>query len=208
MLISQVARKLVASKNPAFLFYHNPNRSIEIFLRRSAWLNEVSTEADRLRLMHSFFVTLSGLQADVASEFDLSGYHYQHPRGWYQTRPKIMLGQGFHSFMMHLLQCFYPTLRSRHFRCTFDAKSVPSFVYGNGRDKSPYLPRLIAHPSKRSITFRANAAWVEHRARDLRDAVGRGNLAIAMSQHPRLGRESKLRQLVGEILRFIVTLID
>ena len=158
--------------------------------------------------MQAFFVTLTGLQADVASEFDLSGYHYQHPRGWYQTRPKIMLGQGFHSFMMHLLQCFYPTLRSRHFRCTFDAKSVPSFVYGNGRDKSPYLPRLTAYPSKRSITFRANAAWVEHRARDLRDAVGCGNLAIAMSQHPRLGRASELRKLVGEILRFIVTLID
>jgi hypothetical protein len=166
--------------------------------------------------MQAFFVTLTGLQADVASEFDLSGYHYQHPRGWYQTRPKIMLGQGFHNFMMDLLQCFYPTLRqcfyptlrSRHFRYTFDAKSVPSFVYGNGRDKSPYLPRLTAYPSKRSITFRANAAWVEHRARDLRDAVGCGNLAIAMSQHPRLGRASELRKLVGEILRFIVTLID
>ena len=158
--------------------------------------------------MQAFFVTLTGLRGDVASEIDLSGYHYQHPRGWYQTRPKIMLGQGFHSFMMDLLQCFYPTLRSRHFRCTFDAKSVPSFVYGNGRDKSPYLPRLTAYPSKRSITFRANAAWVEHRARDLRDAVGCGNLAIAMSQHPRLGRASELRKLVGEILRFIVTLID
>jgi hypothetical protein len=76
MLISQVARKLVASKNPAFLFYHNPNRSIEIFLGRSSWLNEVSTEADRLHLMHAFFVTLSGLQADVASDIDFSGYYY------------------------------------------------------------------------------------------------------------------------------------
>ena len=83
------------------------------------------------------------------------------------------------------------------------------------RDKSPYLPRLTAYPtrpsitfSRPSITFRANAAWVEHRAKDLRDAVGRGNVAIAMSQHPRLGRASQLRQLVGEILRFIVTLID
>ena len=81
-------------------------------------------------------------------------------------------------------------------------------MYGTGQDKSLYLPRLIAHPSRQSITFRANAAWVEHRARDLCDAVGRGNVAIAMSQHSRLGRESKLRQLVGEILRFIVTLID
>jgi hypothetical protein len=116
--------------------------------------------------MHAFFVTLSGLQADVASEFDFSGYHYQHPRGYYQTRPRIMLGQGYHNFMMDLLQCFYPTLRSRHFRCTFDANSVPSFVYGTGRDKSQYRPRLIATPSKRSITFLANAAWVENRATD------------------------------------------
>ena len=81
-------------------------------------------------------------------------------------------------------------------------------MYGTGRDKSQYLPRLIATPSKRSITFFANAAWVENRATDLRDAVGRGDVAIAMSQHPRLGHESKLRQLVGEILRFIVTLLE
>ena len=77
-----------------------------------------------------------------------------------------MLGQGYHNFMMDLLQCFYPTLRSRHFRGTFDAYSVPSFVYGTGQDKNPYLPRLIATPSKRSITFLANAAWVENRAMD------------------------------------------
>ena len=122
-----------------------------------------------------------------------------------------MLGRGYHKFVIDLLQCFYPTLRSRHFRYSFDSIfliGTDSFVYGTGRDKSPFLSRLIATPSKRSITFRANAAWVEHRAMDLRDAVGRGNLAIAMSQHPRLGRESKLRQLVGEILRFIVTLLD
>ena len=111
-----------------------------------------------------------------------------------------MIGQGFHKYMMNLLQCFYPTLRSRHFRCTHDGKWVPNFVYGDSRDKSPYLPRLIATPSKRSITFLANAAWVENRAMYLRVSVGRGNLAIAMSQHPRLGRESLLRQLVGEIL--------
>ena len=66
----------------------------------------------------------------------------------------------------------------------------------------------MATHSKKFITFLANAAWVENRAMDLRDTVGRGNLAIAMSQHPRLGRESKLRQLIGEILRFIVTLLD
>ena len=109
---------------------------------------------------------------------------------------------------MDLLQCFYPTLGSHRFLCSFNAVSVQSFVYGAVRDKNPYLPRLIATPSKGSITFLANAAWVENRAMDLRDSVGRGNLAIAMSQHPRLGRESKIRKLVGEILRFIVTLLD
>ena len=81
-------------------------------------------------------------------------------------------------------------------------------VLVESRDKSQYLPRLIATPSKRSITFLANAARIENRAMDLRDAVGRGNLASAMSQHPKLGRESRLRQLVGEILCFIVTLLD
>ena len=85
--------------------------------------------------MHAFFVTLSGLQADVASEFDFSGYHYQHPRGFIQNRPKIMLGRGYHKFVIDLLQCFYPTLRSRHFRYSFDSIfliGTDSFVYGTG----------------------------------------------------------------------------
>ena len=88
---------------------------------RSPWLNEVSTEADRLRLMHSFFVTLSNLRAGVPAEIGLSGYHYQHRRGSDQTLPSIMIGQGFHIFMMALLQCFYPTLRFGFEAATFAA---------------------------------------------------------------------------------------
>jgi hypothetical protein len=84
---------------------------------------------------------------------------------------------------------------------------APNFVYGNGRDKSLLLPRLIATHSKTHITFLANAVWIKDRKEDLLVSSGRGNLAIAMCLHPRLGRESQLNKLASEILHYIVTLL-
>jgi hypothetical protein len=67
--------------------------------------------------MHAFFVTLSGLQADVAWEIKVSGYNYHShplgPGGYYRKDldcPNIFLGRGFHNLILELLRCFYPTL--------------------------------------------------------------------------------------------------
>jgi len=214
MLMSQATRELVANKDPAFFFYHNPRWSIERFLGRTTWLDESRVEAARWKLMDDFFVKLSGLRANVAQDIKVCGYNYhEYPLGYggiYREDldcPGIMLGRGFHNFIFALLRCFYPALRSHRLRCSFEGNSVPHFVYGNGRDKSPLLPRLIATHSKTHITFLANAAWIEDRKTDLLVSSGRGNLAIAMCLHPRLGRESPLNKLAGEILLYIVTLL-
>ncbi len=81
-------------------------------------------------------------------------------------------------------------------------------MYGKGRDKSPLLPRLITAHSKTHVTFLANATWIEDSTADkVVSSLGRGNLAIAMGLHPRLGCESPLNKLASEILRYIVTLL-
>jgi hypothetical protein len=124
--------------------------------------------------MDDFFVKLSGLQADVAQDIKVCGYNYHDhplgPAGLYREDldcPGIFLGPDFHNLILALLRCFYPALRSRHLRCSFKRNSVQNFVYGNGRDKSPLLPRLITTHSKTHITFLANATWIEDRKADL-----------------------------------------
>jgi hypothetical protein len=148
MFISQAARVLVANKEPASFFYHNPRLSIERFLGRTTWLNEIRAEPARWTLMDDIFVKLSGLQAGVTQDIKVCGFNYHgHPRGpggiYLEDLdcPSIFVGRGFHNFILALLHCFYPALRSRHLRCLFDGDSAPNFVYGNGRDKSPLLPR-------------------------------------------------------------------
>ena len=164
--------------------------------------------------MDDFFVKLSGLRANVAQDIKVCGYNYhEYPLGYggiYREDldcPGIMLGRGFHNFILALLRCFYPALRSHRLRCSFEGNSVPHFVYGNGRDKSPLLPRLIATHSKTHITFLANGPWIRDRQEDLLVSSGRGNLAIAMCMHPRLGRESPMNILSFEILHKIVKLL-
>ena len=212
MLISQAARELVANTEPGFLFGHNPRWFIERFLR-TTWLNEIPAEPARWTLLDEIFVKLSGLRAGVTQVIKVCGYNYRrHPLGPYYREdrdcPSIFVGPGFHNFVMALLRCFYPALRSRHLRCIFDGDSAPNFVYGNGRDKSPLLPRLIAtNHSKTHITFLANAVWIRDRKEDLLVSTGRGNLAIAMCMHPRLGRESPMNILSFEILHKIVKLL-
>ncbi len=88
-------------------------------------------------------------------DIKVCGYNYhEYPLGYggiYREDldcPGIILGRGFHNFILALLRCFYPTLRSHRLRSSFERNSVPHFVYGNGRDKSPLLPSLIATHSK------------------------------------------------------------
>jgi hypothetical protein len=164
--------------------------------------------------MDDIFVKLSGLRAGVTQDIKVCGYNYHEyplwPGGMYREDldcPSIFVGRGFHNFILALLRCFYPALRSRHLRCIFDGDSAPNFVYGNGRDKSPLLPRLIATNHKTHITIVANAVWIRDRKEDLLVSTGRGNLAIAMCMHPRLGRESPMNILSFEILHKIVKLL-
>jgi hypothetical protein len=213
MFISQASRELFANKEPGFFFYYNPRWFIERFLR-TAWLNEIPAEPARWTLLDEIFVKLSGLRAGVTQVIKVCGYNY---RGHFPTNPyyredrdcpSIFVGPGFHNFVMALLRCFYPALRSRHLRCIFDGDSAPNFVYGNGRDKSPLLPRLIAtNHSKTHITFLANGPWIRDRQEDLLVSSGRGNLAIAMCMHARLGCESPMKILSEEILHKIVKLL-
>ena len=216
MFISQAARLLVANKEPGFFFYYNPRWFIERFLGRTAWLNEIPAEPARWTLMDEIFVKLSGLREGVTQDIKVCGYNYsglscftQNP--YYredQDCPRIITGPAFHNFVKALLRCFYPALRSRHLRCIFDGDSAPNFVYGNGRDKSPLLPRLIAtNHSKTHITFLANGPWIRDRQEDLLVSSGRGNLAIAMCMHARLGCESPMKILSEEILHKIVKLL-
>ncbi len=212
MFISQASRELFANKEPGFFFYYNPRWFIERFLR-TAWLNEIPAEPARWTLLDEIFVKLSGLRAGVTQVIKVCGYNYRgHPLGPYYREdrdcPSIFVGPGFHNFVMALLRCFYPALRSRHLRCIFDGNSAPNFVYGNSRDKSPLLPRLIAtNHSKTHITFLANGPWIRDRQEDLFVSWGRGNLAIAMFMHARLGRESPMNILSEEILLKIVKLL-
>ena len=166
--------------------------------------------------MDEIFVKLSGMRAGVTQDIKVCGYNYrglscitQNP--YYredQDCPRIFTGPAFHNFVKALLRCFYPALRSRHLRCILDGVSAPNFVYGNGRDKSPLLPRLIAtNHSQTHITFLANGPWIRDRQEDLLVSSGRGNLAIAMCMHARLGRESPMNILSEEILHKIVKLL-
>jgi|688.fasta_scaffold313210_2 hypothetical protein len=217
MLISQAARELVANTEPGFFFGHNPRWFIERFLR-TTWLNEIPAEPARWTLMDEIFVKLSGLRPGVKQDIKVCGYNYsglscftQNP--YYredQDCPSIFAGPGFHNFVKDLLRCFYPALRKcqGRLRCIFDGDSAPNFIYGHGRDKSPLLPRLIAtNHSKTHITFLANGPWIRDRQEDLLVSSGRGNLAIAMCMHARLGRESPMHILSDEILHKIVKLL-
>jgi hypothetical protein len=168
-----------------------------------------------MQLMDDIFVKLSGLRAGVTQDIKVCGYNYHEyplwPGGMYREDldcPSIFVGRGFHNFILALLRCFYPALRSRHLRCIFDGDSAPNFVYGNGKDKSPLLPRLIATKhSKTHITFLANAVWIRDSQEEMLVSSGCGNLAIAMCMHPRLGRKSPMNILSDEILHNIVKLL-
>ena len=91
----------------------------------------------------------------------------------------FIVSTGFPTFIRELLKVLFPTLRHRLFRNYQDAYNVTNFVWGDTR------------------------AWIEDREKDIR-ACDEWIIAIAMSQHPRLGRNSWLFRLDKELIIAIV----
>jgi hypothetical protein len=150
--------------------------------------------------MGMFWSNLEGLKPDQPLIIDV-----------YEQKDWNCLGPGFINFIRDLLQCFYPTLRHRHLKTFRDNRRNPVYVWGNSLDKSPLLPKLTVSKAvdyrSATIRFLANGAWVHDRDEDVRGCVGSGLLALAMSQHPRLGRGSPLRALDIGVLRMISVLL-
>ena len=116
----QVLRKK-ASNDPAFMFYHNPRRGFEEFLRTTSWLKPIQKSSD---------------------------------------------GE--------------------------------EFPFGNLADIFPSA--LLGMSDSRNDSR-------EYHDDDLCACVGNGNLALAMSQHQRLGRDSWLGKLTKETLRGVVSFL-
>lgn len=173
----------------------------EEFLKTTTWLSSRSTtepvaDADIQELAGLLTSTLIGLKDDTPAEIDVS----EHLR----RGSAFMVSRGFPTFIRDLLRVLFPTLRHRLFRNYQDADSVTNFVWGDTRDRSTSVPRLtVSRRHGGLITFKANEAWIEDREKDIR-ACDLWIIAIAMSQHPRLGRESLLRSLDLELLITIV----
>lgn len=211
-----VRQQLVMTQH--FLFYHTPRLSAEEFLKtNTGWLSsrysEELLESENSGLMEALTCTIVGLRADTRVEIDV-------------TRQAMLgacfLGVGFPNFVRDLLKRFYPPLRHRLFRNVhiresgFGTQRVDKFIFlwGDTRDRSPFVPTLIVtlrfseYPQQASITFTANEAWVDDRLSDVRACIGSGHIALAMSQHPRLGRDSPLAELDYEVLRKVVAFLS
>lgn len=212
-----VRQQLVMTQH--FLFYHTPRLSAEEFLKtNTGWLSSRYSEEELLEsensgLMEALTCTIVGLRADTRVEIDV-------------TRQAMLgacfLGVGFPNFVRDLLKRFYPPLRHRLFRNVhiresgFGTQRVDKFIFlwGDTRDRSPFVPTLIVtlrfseYPQQASITFTANEAWVDDRLSDVRACIGSGHIALAMSQHPRLGRDSPLAELDYEVLRKVVAFLS
>ena len=173
----------------------------EEFLKITTWLSSRSTtepvaDADIQELAGLLTSTLIGLKDDTPAEIDVS----EHLR----RGSAFMVSRGFPTFIRDLLRVLFPTLRHRLFRNYQDADSVTNFVWGDTRDRSTSVPRLtVSRRHGGLITFKANEAWIEDREKDIR-ACDAWIIAIAMGQHPRLGRESLLVLLDTELLITIV----
>ena len=183
---------------------HNTGKSIERFIKTTTWFAKAQADRnyfDHYKFVVSFSSALVGMQADVAATVDVSAVWKVAFYRWY-----ILSDRKFPRFVMSLLKCLFPTLRSPLLRSTIDGFGNTNFVWGDTRDKSPALPRLTATLSteKRAITFLANAAWVDSRDMDVRGSIGGGTLAIIMSLHPRLGRTSWLGKIEPGCVQSIV----
>jgi hypothetical protein len=171
------------------------------FLKTTTWLSSRSTpepvtDADIQKLAVLLTSTLIGLKNDTPAAITL--------RKHFRRGSTFIVSTGFPTFIRELLKVLFPTLRHRLFRNYQDAYNVTNFVWGDTRDRSIFLPRLtVSRSNDALITFKANEAWIEDREKDIR-ACDEWIIAIAMSQHPRLGRNSWLFRLDKELIIAIV----
>ena len=220
-------------QSQSFLFYPNPRQSAQQFIKTNGslynrWLSSryVSQtsfyvrkfhsndrESEKSALMEALTSSIVSLRADTSIDIDVSTMY-----------GACFLGDGFPNFMRDLLKGLFPTLCHRLFR-NFrlnETKAFKSnlfarfnFVWGETRDPSPSLPRLTVTLRRAeqplrpaSISLIANEAWVEDRLLDIQARAGNGHLALAMSQHRRLGRDSPLAKLDREMLLAVVAFLS
>ena len=219
MELQLVRQKL--TKTQLFLFYHTPRQSAEELLKTKGWLisrnwmpyKEILASANP-GLIRDLTDAIVGLEANKPVAIDVSlQWSYE----------ALFLGIGFPNFVRDLLKRFYPPLRARHFRTLRDTEDIPGdniervdrffFIWGDTRYRSPSVPTLtvtllITTKAKASITFIANQAWVDDRHSDVRACTGSGHLALAMSQHPRLGGDSPLGKLGNDVLHKVVAFLS
>ena len=221
----QVLRKRT-SNDPAFMFYHNPRRGIEELLRTTSWLKPIETvtssngeEFPFGKVADIFAAAIVGMNGTSKN----TAVHHSEQRWFWSNHVKIpflelrasphspFLGDGFPNFIMDLLRRTYPTLRGRLFRRSRVRSTalLHCFTWGDPRDvHGPSFVVIIGLVlSPPTISFMGNQIWADDRLGDLCACVGSGNLALAMSQHPRLGRDSWLRRLTNETLRVVVSFL-
>ena len=114
------------------------------------------------------------------------------------------LGDGFLNFIMDLFRCTNPTLRGRLFRRSRVRSSaiLHCFIWGDPR---VVIIGLALSPP--TISFMGNQIWADDRLSNLCACVGSGNLALALSQRPRLGRDSRLGRLTKKTLSVVVSFL-
>ena len=94
-------------------------------------------------------------------------------------------------------------MRFSHGRVLFDSRNVQKRATKS--DTLGHCLGLVLSPS--TLSFMGNQIWADDRLGDLCACVGSGNLVLAMSQHPRLGRDSWLGRLSKETLRVVVSFL-
>jgi hypothetical protein len=187
------------------MFYHNPSRSIEELLQRKSWYRPINVFASAQMFSDVFASALLALHRASQQEVTIPLLAL----GASQHSP--FLSVGFPNFIKDLLICTFPTLRNRLFRRSglLSGSNLHQFIWGDARDLS--VPAILAtlersHPAYIRLTV--NKRWADDRRGDLFACVGSGNLALAMSLHPRLGRDSWLGKLTSESLRVVVSFLS
>jgi hypothetical protein len=189
------------------MFYHNPSRSIEELLQTKSWYRPIKTPIESFRKVSDVFAC--ALLALHRASQEQSVTIPLRVLGASQHSP--FLSVGFPNFIKDLLICTFPTLRNRLFRRSglLSGSNLHQFIWGDCRDLS--VPTILAtlersHPAYIRLTV--NERWADDRRGDLFACVGSGNLALAMSLHPRLGRDSWLGKLTSESLRVVVSFLS
>jgi hypothetical protein len=159
-------------------------------------------ESDISRLADVFTSTIIGLKVDTPAVMDVSEYLRRSSR--------FVVSSGFTNFTKDLLRCIFPTLHHHLFRKYQKYFDETIFLSGDSRDRSPFVLRLTVYRrysdyiTQASMTFVANETCINDRQDDVRACDESRILAIAMSQHSRLGSNSSLAKLDRELIIIIV----